>query len=44
MSISARYLTFSGPVQMPGMTLPAGKYVFKLAADGAAQRHAGVRW
>ena len=25
------YLTFSGPVQMPGITLPAGKYVFKLA-------------
>ncbi len=25
------FLTFSGPVQMPGTTLPAGKYVFKLA-------------
>jgi hypothetical protein len=25
------YLTFSGPVQMPGTTLPAGKYLFKLA-------------
>ena len=25
------YLTFSGPVQMPGTTLPAGKYVFRLA-------------
>jgi hypothetical protein len=25
------YLTFSGPVQMPGVTLPAGKYVFRLA-------------
>jgi len=25
------YLTFSGPVQMPGITRPAGKYVFKLA-------------
>lgn len=24
-------LTFSGPVQMPGLTLPAGKYVFRLA-------------
>jgi len=24
-------LTFSGPVQMPGVTLPAGKYVFRLA-------------
>lgn len=25
------YLTFSGPVQMPGTTLPGGKYVFRLA-------------
>jgi len=25
------YLPFSGPVQMPGVTLPAGKYVFRLA-------------
>ena len=25
------YLTFSGAVQMPGVTLPAGKYEFKLA-------------
>jgi len=25
------YLTFSGPVQMPGITLPAGKYTFRLA-------------
>jgi len=25
------YLTFSGAVQMPGVTLPAGKYVFRLA-------------
>src|SRR5258706_6142556 len=25
------FLTFSGPVQMPGLTLPAGKYTFKLA-------------
>ena len=25
------YLTFSGPVQMTGVTLPAGKYVFRLA-------------
>jgi hypothetical protein len=24
-------LTFSGPVQMPGVTLPGGKYVFRLA-------------
>ena len=38
------YLTFSGPVQMPGMTLPAGKYVFQARSDRAAQRDAGVRW
>ena len=25
------FLTFSGPVQVPGMTLPAGTYMFKLA-------------
>jgi len=25
------FLTFSGPVQMPGVTLPAGKYVFRFA-------------
>jgi len=25
------FLTFSGPVQMPGITLPGGKYVFRLA-------------
>jgi hypothetical protein len=31
-------LTFSGPVQIPGATLPAGSYVFKLA-DIAGDRH-----
>jgi hypothetical protein len=31
-------LTFSGPVQIPGVTLPAGTYVFKLA-DLAGNRH-----
>jgi hypothetical protein len=31
-------LTFSGPVQIPGATLPAGTYVFKLA-DLAGNRH-----
>jgi hypothetical protein len=31
-------LTFSGPVQIPGATLPAGTYVFKLA-DIAGNRH-----
>src|SRR4051794_27254277 len=25
------FLTFSGPVQVPGTTLPAGTYMFKLA-------------
>ncbi|MGE3403696.1 MAG: hypothetical protein AB7K63_13960 [Vicinamibacterales bacterium] len=25
------YLTFSGPVELPGMTLPAGTYTFRLA-------------
>ena len=32
------YMTFSGPVQVPGVTLAAGTYTFKLA-DGAASRH-----
>ena len=31
-------LTFSGPVQIPGATLPAGAYVFKLA-DIPGNRH-----
>jgi hypothetical protein len=31
-------LTFSGPVQVPGATLPAGTYVFKLM-DSSADRH-----
>jgi hypothetical protein len=31
-------LTFSGPVQLPGATLPAGSYVFKLA-DVNGNRH-----
>ncbi|MGZ7041833.1 MAG: hypothetical protein ACXVH7_08595, partial [Thermoanaerobaculia bacterium] len=32
------FLTFSGPVQIPGATLPAGTYVFKLA-DLSGNRH-----
>src|SRR5512135_2737305 len=32
------YLTFSGPVQLPGVTLPAGTYAFKLA-DTWSNRH-----
>jgi hypothetical protein len=32
------YFTFSGRVQVPGMTLPAGTYMFKIA-DGASNRH-----
>jgi len=32
------YLTFSGPVQMPGVTLPAGTYTFELA-DPDSTRH-----
>src|SRR5262249_46885032 len=31
-------LTFSGPVQIPGATLPTGSYVFKLA-DISGNRH-----
>src|SRR5213592_3638417 len=32
------FLTFSGPVQVPGATLPAGTYTFKLA-DLNGNRH-----
>jgi hypothetical protein len=32
------YVTFSGPVSLPGMTLPAGTYTFKIA-DSQADRH-----
>jgi len=32
------YFTFSGPVQLPGVTLPAGTYTFKLA-DTLSNRH-----
>ncbi len=32
------FLTFSGPVQVPGTTLPAGTYMFKLA-DLESNRH-----
>src|SRR4051812_3226167 len=31
-------VTFSGPVSIPGATLPAGSYVFRLA-DSPANRH-----
>jgi len=27
------YLTFSGPVALPGVTLPAGTYVFRMPSD-----------
>jgi hypothetical protein len=32
------YLTFSAPVQVPGVTLPAGKYMFKLANPESGRR------
>lgn len=31
------YFTFSGPVAIPGKTLPAGKYLFRIANDNARQ-------
>ena len=31
----ATHLTFSGPVGLPGVTLPAGTYVFELASQTA---------
>jgi len=32
------YLTFSGPVQLPGVALPAGTYMFKLADPDSGRR------
>ena len=32
------FLTFSGPVQLPGITLPAGTYQFKLADPDEGRR------
>jgi len=32
------YLTFSGPVQLPGITLPAGRYRFQLADTQESRR------
>src|SRR5687767_9450802 len=37
------YMTFSGPVQIPGVTLPAGTYMFKLA-DPSGNRRAIQIW
>jgi hypothetical protein len=31
------YMTFSGPVRLPGVTLPAGTYTFELAAPDTAR-------
>jgi len=32
------FLTFSGPVALPGITLPAGTYMFKLADPESGRR------
>src|SRR5947207_4220598 len=32
------YLTFSGPVQLPGISLPGGTYMFKLADPDSSRR------
>src|SRR3954465_270484 len=37
------YLTFSGPVQIPGATLPAGTYTFELAAPDTSRHVIRVR-
>ncbi|MGE4054983.1 MAG: hypothetical protein AB7F99_09305 [Vicinamibacterales bacterium] len=33
-SPSDHFMTFSGPVSVPGAVLPAGTYIFRLAGDG----------
>jgi len=37
------YFTFSGPVQVPGVTLPAGTYMFKLADPETGRRAIQIR-
>src|SRR5688572_21588360 len=32
------YFTFSGPVTLPGVTLPAGKYIFRLADPNSSRK------
>ena len=32
------YFTFSAPVTLPGMTLPAGKYIFRLADPDSSRK------
>jgi hypothetical protein len=32
------YFTFSGPVTLPGVTLPAGKYIFRLADPDSSRK------
>lgn len=31
------YMTFSQPVSLPGVTLPAGEYIFRLPSPGTAR-------
>jgi len=35
---SRTYFTFSAPVQLPGVTLPAGKYLFRVANPGTGRK------
>jgi ABC-type sugar transport system substrate-binding protein len=37
------YLTFSGPVQMPGVNAAWWQVRLQARSDGASQRHAGLR-
>jgi len=32
------YFTFSGPVALPGVTLPAGRYVFRIVDDTTTRK------
>lgn len=36
------YFTFNGPVALPGMTLPAGKYLFRLADPNSSRKVVSV--
>jgi hypothetical protein len=37
------YFTFSGPVTLPGVTLPAGKYIFRLADETTGRRVVAIQ-
>ena len=37
------YFTFSSPVTLPGVTLPAGKYIFRIADENSGRRVVAIQ-